>query len=498
MPALGKILVCGIGPSAEVCLPEVKNSQLIISRGLIAESWLNDRHIFSEINLISNDEGSLGTCKKMIHEKILQVLDVCYVTPVSPFQLDVCLRTLADNVNPTNIKYIGSANIMDRLPLNAYKEGKLVKLDAYNLARNHHPPFSSDDNVLIFEPTQVPHLVDLLTRIYYPDTRVFTFGLTNRDQKEWVEEGISVLESSDNYISALFIPAQTRFTSLESFEETIAYLRSPKDGCPWDKKQTHASLRTYLLEETYEALDALDRSDISDLKEELGDLLLQILLHAEIAIESKEFNMRDVINGINRKLIYRHPHVFNDWKVKDEGDVIQNWEDLKEQERFSQNGEERTGLLDSVPLAFPALAQAQAIQSRAARVGFDWPEIEPLTEPKPIPVPEEPIKEPEKKPEIIPEIEPILPFTEPRIKPEVEPVTEPSIPSIQPIPTTVPSTTPITEPGVKTSPIIAPTTEPQEKPETLPTPEAKPMPFTQPGFVPYPTPIQQPSPMPSP
>ncbi len=155
-------------------------------------------------------------------------------------------------------------------------------------------------------------------------------------------------------------------------------MRAPEDGCPWDKKQTHSSLRTYLLEETYEALDALDKNDIAGLKEELGDILLQILLHAQIAAEAGEFTMADVITSINRKIVYRHPHVFKDWVVDGEKDVIQNWESLKGQERLKNGDENKKGMLDGVPNSFPALAQAQAIQDRAARVGFDWPDIAPV------------------------------------------------------------------------------------------------------------------------
>jgi len=380
MLTLGKILVCGIGKSAESCLQKIKNSHLIIARGLLAERWLKEHDIASDVNLSSNNDENLQACAERLESKLSQGLEVCYVTPVSPFHLDQYLRKLAGQVSLINLEYFSGSNIIDHLPMEYHKEGKLVTLDALLVSHSHHPPISSDQNVLIFEPFQVPHLFGLLSRIYLPDTRVYIYGAENNDQQEWVETRLSELDGYGPYLGALFIPAQSQFASLESFEETIAHLRSPLDGCPWDKKQTHASLRTYLLEETYEALDALDRSDISALEEELGDLLLQILLHAEIAIESGEFSMRDVIVGINRKLIYRHPHVFKDWKVKDEGEVVQNWEALKEQERDSKNRDEKTGMLDSIPLSFPSLAQAQAIQARAARVGFDWPALEPVLE----------------------------------------------------------------------------------------------------------------------
>ena len=155
----------------------------------------------------------------------------------------------------------------------------------------------------------------------------------------------------------------------------IAKLRAP-DGCPWDKEQTHKSLRENLLSETYEVLTALDDGDKEKLCEELGDLLLQIVLHAQIGNEEGEFSMAGIIQGISQKLIRRHPHVFGEVQVDGVKGVLQNWEKLKAAERKA-NGEEKTkGLLDGVPLAFPALAQAQQIQDRASRVGFDWDDIQ--------------------------------------------------------------------------------------------------------------------------
>ena len=152
--------------------------------------------------------------------------------------------------------------------------------------------------------------------------------------------------------------------------EIIAQLRGP-GGCPWDKKQTHASLRECLLEETYEVLDALDEGTRQKLCGELGDLLLQIVLHAQIAKESGEFDMDAVIKSINAKLVRRHPHVFSDAQVSSAEEVTHNWEQIKKTERHSE-----ASILDSVPRQMPALAYSQEIQSRAAHTGFDWENID--------------------------------------------------------------------------------------------------------------------------
>jgi len=152
--------------------------------------------------------------------------------------------------------------------------------------------------------------------------------------------------------------------------DIIARLRAP-DGCPWDRKQTHASLRENLLEECYEVLEALDEGDSERLYTELGDLLMQVVLHSQIATEVGEFELGDVISSINTKLIHRHPHIFGAKKVKDAEEVALNWEELKQEER-----EADASMLDSVPGHMPALAYTQEIQHRVARVGFDWEDIE--------------------------------------------------------------------------------------------------------------------------
>ncbi len=147
----------------------------------------------------------------------------------------------------------------------------------------------------------------------------------------------------------------------------IARLRA-RDGCPWDRKQTHTSLREHVLEECYEVLAALDENDHKKLCGELGDLLLQVVLQAQIAREAGEFELADVLTGINAKLIHRHPHIFGSVKVKDAEEVARNWETLKQEERGTD-----VSMLAGVPRQMPALAYSQAVQRRVAEVGFDWP-----------------------------------------------------------------------------------------------------------------------------
>jgi tetrapyrrole methylase family protein/MazG family protein len=155
-------------------------------------------------------------------------------------------------------------------------------------------------------------------------------------------------------------------SSFDGLRSILAQLRG-EGGCPWDREQTHQSLRKTLLEECYEALDALDRNDPQALSEELGDLLLQIAFHCQIAAEHGEFGYEDVFRRINEKLVRRHPHVFGDAKASSAREVEEQWERLKEKER-----EGKQSLLDGISPAMPALAYAQAVSQRAVRAGFEW------------------------------------------------------------------------------------------------------------------------------
>jgi len=140
--------------------------------------------------------------------------------------------------------------------------------------------------------------------------------------------------------------------------------------CPWDRKQTHASLRPYLIEEAYETLEAIDRGDPDELREELGDLLLQIVFHATLAEERGAFTMDDVVRTINDKMVSRHPHVFGDAKFETAEEVVGQWEERKKEE-----GKLRESILEGIPESMPALLRAQRLQSRAAKAGFDWEHV---------------------------------------------------------------------------------------------------------------------------
>jgi tetrapyrrole methylase family protein / MazG family protein len=179
----------------------------------------------------------------------------------------------------------------------------------------------------------------------------------------------------------------TRLTGGEWFEKLAAVqarLRAP-DGCPWDREQTHASLRTYLIEEAYEVLEALESGDDGKFAEEMGDLLLQIMFHSQIAKEEGRFDVSDVIREVHDKMVRRHPHVFGEKRAKDSAEVLKKWEQIKKEERAAAEKKKGNGakqeakagsLLDGVSRALPAALEGFQLTRRAARIGFDWDDVE--------------------------------------------------------------------------------------------------------------------------
>jgi tetrapyrrole methylase family protein / MazG family protein len=261
------------------------------------------------------------------------------------------------------------AKIFDILQISS--PPKLILLEAETLTAAHVPPYPPDVPALLTNVNSQEltlHLKSVLLTTYPQEHMVFLVGGENRKEERLIEFGDG--EFSEGF--SLYIPALGEGTSFESFAEIVAHLRAP-NGCPWDREQTHESLRKHLLEESYEAISAIDSGDFADMREEFGDLLLQVVLQSQIANEGRQFNVNQVIQGIHAKLVRRHPHVFGDLELDGVQGVLANWEKLKEKERIDK---EEKGLLDGVPKVLPALSQAQEYQDRAGRVGFDWADID--------------------------------------------------------------------------------------------------------------------------
>ena len=224
---------------------------------------------------------------------------------------------------------------------------------------------ASDTKLSLMENFPDEHEVMLLQNLGLPDEKIRPVKLYEIDRQDGID-----------HLTSLYVPAMPETASsdfsIEPLQELLVKLRSP-GGCPWDIVQTHPSLRSNLIEEAYEVVEAIDLEDADLLCEELGDLLLQIVFHARMAEETGSFSMQTVIDGVMDKLIRRHPHVFGEISLESAGAVVLQWDAIKRQEK-----KERISLLDGIPKEFPALMTAQKMQHKASKAGFDWKDIAPV------------------------------------------------------------------------------------------------------------------------
>ena len=388
------IVIVGLGPAGANNLTREAWDWLT----QIDELWARTRYhpVFSDLpeNLVVNsfdgeDEYLSSDYGKDIAEKIIQIAQqqggITYAVPGSPFIAEETVREILARVADSDIavRVIDGMSFLEPVcsALGIDPHPKLVLTDSLYLASIEIPFFPASSPALISNLRPGMEASDLkltLMNAYpdeYPVKLIHNAGLPD----ELVEE-IPLYEIDQSLhtglMTTLYLPARENGRAFEDFQQIIARLRAP-DGCPWDREQTHMSLRPYLLQESYEVLEALDEENADHLVEELGDLLLQIVLHAQIATENQDFNMTDVIAAVSEKIVRRHPHVFGGQDVESVDGVLHNWEQIKAEERKSK-GEERKSMLDGIPTALPALTQADQIQQRAQRVGFDWKTIDPV------------------------------------------------------------------------------------------------------------------------
>lgn len=328
---------------------------------------------------------------RTIIERIMELGErpqgVVYAVPGNPFVAEATTLEIAARARARAIplRVVHGISFLEPVwaALNVDPYPRFFLMDALELSQHHVPPFPPDTPVLVAQlySRLVAAEVKMTLNALYPDEHPAYLVHAAGTADEYVEAlALYEIDRSDRIgvMTALYLPPLGENTSLESFQEIVARLRAP-DGCPWDRQQTHQSLASHLLEETYETLDAIEAGDPLKLREELGDLLLQVVLHAQIAFEEGDFTMADVLQGISKKIIRRHPHVFGDVEIRDVQGVLQNWERLKQAER-EENGEVEHSALDGVPHALPALLQAQEYQERAARLGFDWFDVQGVLE----------------------------------------------------------------------------------------------------------------------
>ena len=386
---MAAIIIVGLGPGCSEALT------VDASKALLQASEL---HLPAGCETSCDIDGSIHRCSQSLDVEaanlaghiVEQAENGAYVTlgvPGDPTDWQVLLEEIDAVAAPRGIvvRRVPGVSLLSSV-LSALGLGVtrgLFVTTATQLVAKPHPAFGPDCPAIVMQlraSSNAGVLQKTLLNQYPSDYRVALVHPPGQkiEMVEWISLGDLCARAGIIEMSALFLPPGDKMGGFPGLQATVAQLRGP-DGCPWDREQTHRSLRSNLLEEAYETLAAIESGDLPMLVEELGDLLLQVVLHTQIAVDENEFDMATVVAGVNDKLVRRHPHVFAGLSVRGVEDVLHNWENIKAAEKkATKDGDD--GALSTVPAVLPALSQAQTYQNRAARAGFDWPELSGVVE----------------------------------------------------------------------------------------------------------------------
>lgn len=386
---MGRIIITGMGPGAEVnpWLIGTRHDEKIILRTAIhpGTASLTERGMeFSSCDDIYEQGGSFEEVYAKIVERVIsyaQKEDVLYVVPGSPAvaertvvllrekcaELDISL-TIKPCISFLDLAYVylGIDPIEGLRIIDAGDFEALSAAGEYPLmiTQVYSKMVASDLKIALMENLDDEREIFFMRNLGADDEECRPIKLYELDRQPLID-----------HLTSVYVPAYSCDASeiseadeadLQPLADVVKVLREP-GGCPWDIEQTHASVRSNMIEEVYEFLEAVDNDDAVGMREELGDILLQIVFHARMAQEAGKFTLQEVINEVTEKLIRRHPHVFGDTEVSGSSEVLRNWEAIKKREK-----QERRRVLDGIPQGFPALLRAYKLQSRAAKVGFDW------------------------------------------------------------------------------------------------------------------------------
>jgi len=313
--------------------------------------------------------------------------DIVYAVPGHPLVAEKTVQLLLNHRNHNReleVVVEGGQSFIDPLfaaleidPIEGFQFVDALSLEADDLQLTEHmvicqvydQMIASDVKLSLMERLPDDYEVTIVTAVGSSEQMIKKVPLYELDR------GVEVNNLTSVYIPPIDVESPTLYRDFNTLKRVVAKLRSP-DGCPWDREQTHESLKRYLLEEAYELLEAIDNEDDEHIVEELGDVLLQVILHAQIGEDDGYFSISDVIQSITEKMIRRHPHVFSNVHVDSSEEVVKNWDEIKRQEKAGEN--KLRSLLDSVPKSFPAILKAYDYQKKAAKVGFDWKDVEPM------------------------------------------------------------------------------------------------------------------------
>jgi tetrapyrrole methylase family protein / MazG family protein len=353
----------------------------------VVEELQKEGITFESFDSIYESHQQFGDVYGEIVDRLLEASskeDVTYIVPGHPMLAERTVKLLIEKRKrgEISLEIEGGQSFLDATfkaleidPIEGFqfvdatdlKREQLQYLNHLILCQVYDTLIASEVKLTLLEDLPADHPVTIVTAAGSKEEQLITIPLEELDRSVEVSN-----------LTSVYVPPVEKESLNHQFfrlREVIRTLRSP-EGCPWDRKQTHESLRKYMIEEAYEFIDAVNQMDDDHMVEELGDVLLQVMLHSQIGEDAGYFTINDVIVSVTDKMIRRHPHVFGEINVETSDEVISNWDVIKEQEK----GSVPDSILDSVPESFPALLQAEELQKKAAKVGFDWETVEPVIE----------------------------------------------------------------------------------------------------------------------
>lgn len=388
---MNQLTIVGLGPGSKAyltieALDVIKDADLVYVRTekhpvmpYLESVGGNFESFDSYYESYDNFEEVYENIGKAVIEK-LQSSNVVYAVPGNPFVAESTVEYLIDHLEDDQLKIIHGASFIDAIvtTLRIDPVYGLKIVDGLTI-EDMVPDVTSDALIIQVYDQRVASEVKInLMKYYDDDTEVIVVRGAGIEGEEVIKRvPLYELDRVDclDHLTSVYIeavhPEDRKKFFLPDLVNVMKVLRS-QDGCPWDREQTHESLRRYLVEEAYEVIEAIDDNDLWGLEEELGDLLLQIVFHAEIASENGYFDVNDVITGIYEKMIRRHPHVFSDVDVANADEVLVNWEAIKNEEKSEETVSDS---LTNIAKSFPPLLRAEKIQKKMAKVGFDWPDV---------------------------------------------------------------------------------------------------------------------------
>lgn len=304
---------------------------------------------------------------------------IIYTVPGHPMLAEKTVKMLIER-NDVEVEVVGGQSYLDDLftalkmdPIDGFQFLDATSFNRNEINYRNHIIFCQVYDRFIASSVKLTLMEDLPH-----DYEVSLVEAVGTEQEKIIKLPLEELDRTMevNNLTSLYVPPAPNTILNHTFSnlrEVIRKLRAP-GGCPWDREQTHETLRSYSIEEVYELIEAIDAEDDEGIVEELGDILMHVLLHSQIGEDNGYFSIEDVISGITNKMIYRHPHVFGDTVAETSDEVATNWEALKKKEK----GEKRKSILDGVPKQLPSLSRAYQIQKKAAKVGFDWDNVEDI------------------------------------------------------------------------------------------------------------------------